>query len=230
MEAIILAGGLGMRLRSLVSDRPKPMALIGEKPFLAILLDTLQRQGFRHIVLSVGYLAEKISGYFGYCYQGMAMSYAVEPYPLGTGGATCLALTKCQTDHVFIFNGDTYLAVNINMLERLWQANHHAIMVARYVADSARYDRLHIENGCLRGFHVRSDRGAGLINAGCYVLARHQLDSWPLLQRFSLEEDFFAQVHQTQDIDVFNMGEGLFIDIGVPKDLVRAQSVLRDFG
>lgn len=228
MEAIILAGGLGLRLRSLVGDRPKPMALIGEKPFLSIVLAALKRQGFQHIVLSVGYLAKKISDYFGDCYQGMAISYAFEPYPLGTGGATRLALTKCHTDHVFIFNGDTYLEVNINTLENLWQSNHRAIMVSRYVADAARYDRLQIQDGCLRGLYARGEKVAGIINAGCYVLGKHQLDSWSLLQRFSLEEDFFAQVHHTQDIDVLPMGAGLFIDIGVPEDFLLAQSVLSD--
>ena len=107
MEAIVLAGGFGTRLRQVVADVPKPMAPIADRPFLEILLGSLARKGFSQVVLSLGFMAEKISDHFGARFAGMDIAYVVEETPLGTGGAIRLALDACTQDHVFVFNGDT---------------------------------------------------------------------------------------------------------------------------
>src|SRR3989344_3377185 len=117
MQAIILAGGFGTRLRSVVADSPKPMALIHGKPFLAYLLDYLTSQGITDVVLSVHYLREQIETYFKTNYNGISIRYAVEEQPLGTGGAIKHALNYINiSSPVFVLNGDTFLKLNYQIL------------------------------------------------------------------------------------------------------------------
>ena len=101
MEGLVLAGGFGTRLREVVPDLPKPMAPIAGRPFLEILLSTLARKGFTRVVLSLGFMAEKIIAHFGESDAGMHLVYEVESRPLGTGGAIRAALTRCESDHIF---------------------------------------------------------------------------------------------------------------------------------
>lgn len=225
MEAIVLAGGFGTRLREVVSDLPKPMAPIAGQPFLEILLSTLARKGFTRIVLSLGFMAEKIITHFGESYVGMHLVYEVESQPLGTGGAIRAALTRCESDHVFIFNGDTYLDLEVDELESLWQARHHPVIVVRKVPDTARFGRVEMSDGRINAFLEKGMSGAGLINAGCYVLPKGALDDFALGQPFSLETEFFIKYLQRIRFDGF-VTHGQFIDIGVPDDYVLAQTAL----
>jgi len=227
MEAIVLAGGFGTRLREVVPDLPKPMSPVAGKPFLEILLSDLANKGFKRVVLSLGYKAESIIAYFGQRFAGLEIAYAVEDAPLGTGGAVRLGMSQCLGDHVFIFNGDTFLDLEADAVERLWQKQRHPIIVAREVPDTGRYGRLLVESGRVTGFTEKGISGLGLINAGCYVLWVGQLDAWPLNTPFSLEADYFAQAVNTEAVDVFET-RGLFIDIGVPEDYLRAQTLLAD--
>lgn len=225
MEAIVLAGGFGTRLRQVVPHVPKPMALVAGRPFLEILLCVLASKGFGRVVLSLGFMAEKISGHFGGQFAKIELDYVVEDHPLGTGGAVRLALANCQEDHVFIFNGDTFLDLEVNEIERLWQAHHHPIIVGRVAPDTERYGRLLTAHKRVIGFAEKGMNGPGLINAGCYVFKRSQLDHFPLHQAFSLEADFLANIVQQLPVDLF-VTEGLFIDIGIPEDYDRAQILL----
>ncbi len=225
MEAIILAGGFGTRLRQLVPELPKPMAPVAGRPFLEILLSALACKGFKRVILSTGYMAEKISSHFGEQYAGMELSYVVEEQPLGTGGAVRLALTQCYEEHVFIFNGDTYLDLEVDAIEKLWQIHKRPIIVGREVLDTARYGRLLTATGSVSGFTEKGVAGPGLINAGCYVFCRHQLDSFQPYLAFSLETDYLATEVTHKIFDVF-VTEGLFIDIGVPQDFQLAQTML----
>lgn len=125
MEAIILAGGLGTRLRSVVQNIPKGMAPIQGRPFLAYQLDYLIEQGVNRIIFSVGYLHECISNYFGREYNGCQIVYSVEESPLGTGGAIRQALHHCKDQNIWVLNGDTYCNVNLkDML--VFHRTHHA--------------------------------------------------------------------------------------------------------
>lgn len=225
MEAIVLAGGFGTRLRQVVPDLPKPMAPIAGRPFLEIMLSTLARKGFTRVVLSLGFMAEKIIAHFGESYAGMDLVHEVESQPLGTGGAIRAALACCVTDHIFIFNGDTYLDLEVDELERLWQASRHPLIVVREVADTDRFGRVEMHDGRVNAFLEKGKSGSGLINAGCYVLPKHALDEFPLGQPFSIETEFFIKYLHLLRFNGF-VTHGRFIDIGVPDDYALAQTEL----
>lgn len=229
MEAIILAGGLGTRLREVVPDSPKPMAPIGGRPFLEILLTSLARKGIKRVVLSLGYMAEKISNYFGDSFAAMELNYIVEKAPLGTGGAVRIAMTRCDLDHVFVFNGDTFLDLEVDAVEMHWQKHRRPIIVGCEVPDTARYGRLLVEHDQVTGFIAKGVFGHGLISAGCYIFNRGQLDNIALKKVFSLEADYLTQEVTKIRFDMF-FTQGKFIDIGVPEDYARAQIDLVNIG
>lgn len=222
MEAVVLAGGFGTRLRQLVPDVPKPMAPVAGRPFLEILLVSLAQKGFDRVVLSLGFMADKVSGHFRARFAGMSLVYEVESKPLGTGGAIRQALTCCESDHVFVFNGDTYLDLEVAEVEALWTQNHAPIIVVREVPDAARFGRVEVSQGRMVAFAQKGGAGPGLINAGCYLLPRDifSAGNWP--EAFSIEDDFLATNVSKHRFDVF-VTQGHFIDIGVPADYARAQ-------
>lgn len=220
-----MAGGLGTRLRQVVPDLPKPMAPVAGRPFLEILLSMLAQKGFNRVVLSLGYMSEKIIAHFGDNYRGMQLVHEVELQALGTGGAIRAALARCEADHVFIFNGDTYLDLEVAALERLWQAGRHPLIVVRQVPDTARFGKVEMCDGRINAFLEKGRTGPGLINAGCYVLPKTALDGFALGQAFSLETEFFIKHLQKIRIDGF-VTHGRFIDIGVPDDYALAQTAL----
>ena len=222
MEAIVLAGGFGTRLRELVPDLPKPMAPVAGRPFLEILLISLARKGFSRVIVSLGYMADKVISHFGNHYAGMDLVYEVEQVPLGTGGAVRQAMTRCQSSGVFVFNGDTYLDLEVAQVQAHWDANGAPIIVAREVPDTARYGGLQISAGRVTGFSEKGLSGPGLINAGCYVLSPDALDRFQPGYPFSLETDFLAPGVTAERFDLF-VTQGAFIDIGVPDDYRRAQ-------
>lgn len=228
MEAIILAGGAGTRLRPVVPDLPKPLAPVAGRPFLEILLESLSRKKFRRAVLSTGYMADKISSYFGDHFERMELAYAVEQTPLGTGGAVRLGMTHCSGDHVFVFNGDTFLDLEASAVEAHWQTHHFPIIVACHVNDTVRYGRLETGDGCVRAFLGKGVPGPGLINAGSYVLPKGILDVFAVGKPFSLEKDFLSEAVGGNRFDCFTT-HGRFIDIGVPEDYARAQIDLAHF-
>lgn len=225
IEVIILAGGYGTRLRTVVPDLPKPMAPVAGKPFLEILLTGLSRQGVSRVILSLGYQAETISRHFGTDFAGMEIVRVQEDAPLGTGGAVRRALTFCQEDHALVMNGDTYLDLEILQMEGIWQKDRLPLIVAKDVQDASRYGRLEVENGRIIGFGEKSASGPGLINVGCYLFPKHILDDFPLGQQFSLETGFLALSAKKIQLCVF-ITQGRFIDIGVPEDYALAQKLL----
>lgn len=228
MEAIVLAGGLGTRLREVVSDVPKVMAPVAGRPFLEILLKALARKGFQRVVLSLGYLADVVVHHFGSRFAGMELLYEIEQSPLGTGGAMRAALGRCTGEHVFVFNGDTFLDLEAADVDQQWSRHLSPIIVARDVPDTSRYGRLDVQDGRVLGFFEKGMSGPGLINAGCYVVSRGILDAFELGQAFSFETDFLPGAVKQQRFEVF-VTRGHFIDIGVPADYARAQSELADF-
>ena len=228
MEAIVLAGGLGTRLREIVPDLPKSMAPIAGRPFLEILLASLSRKGFIRVVLSVGFMAEKISGYFGDRFDDLELAYVVEPKPLGTGGAARLAMQVCVADHVFILNGDTFLDLEMDQVERHWQMHRRPIIVGREEPDTTRYGRLLTADGAVAAIADKGVTGPGLINAGCYVFNLGQLNPYPAGAAFSLERDFLPKAVTSTRFDVY-LTTGKFIDIGVPEDYSRAQRELANY-
>ncbi|HCX34360.1 MAG TPA: D-glycero-D-manno-heptose 1-phosphate guanosyltransferase [Rhodocyclaceae bacterium] len=225
-EAIILAGGLGTRLRSTVPDLPKPMAPVGARPFLAHVLDQLVQAGFESVVLAVGFRHEAIRAHFGDGYRNLVLRYSVESEPLGTGGAIRLACGQVSGEEVFVLNGDTYLRADYRaMLDAHTSAAARLTIAACHVQDVARYGALEIEGGIVRGFREKGSSGPGWINAGTYVLGRALRESLPKAGAFSFEQDVLVPEVGILRPLVFE-ADGPLIDIGVPDDYARAQEVL----
>ena len=155
----------------------------------------------------------------------MELEYVIEDSPLGTGGAVRVALEKIINDHVFVFNGDTYIDVEVKKVEKHWLAHRAPIIVAQEVSNTSRYGRLETVNNRVLGFSEKGLSGPGLINAGCYVLPKNILDEFPCGVAFSLEENFLVTADVQQNFDVF-VNKGQFIDIGIPEDYELAQNKL----
>lgn len=226
MEAIILAGGLGTRLRSRISDLPKSMAPVGGRPFLRILLDQLLDQGCQRIILSVGYRRQAILDAFGETYRGLQLHYVVEEAPLGTGGAIRFALQHTQNPFALVLNGDTYLDSDFSaMLLGHAAANRPITMAVTRVDEMARYGGVVIRDGRVAGFIEKGRTGPGWINGGAYVMNRSFPWSEGLPSSFSFESDVLARSLNDLQPAAFPC-RGQFLDIGTPDDLDRAQTVL----
>jgi D-glycero-alpha-D-manno-heptose 1-phosphate guanylyltransferase len=228
MRAIILAGGMGTRLRTLVPDLPKPMAPIAGRPFLEYLIEKLAAGGVRDIVLSVGYRADAISDHFGARWGEAAISYVREDEPLGTGGAIALAARGWAGGSLLVLNGDTF--VNLDFADLVRWRNGAALgaplgMVLCQVADVSRYGAVHCEAGVVSGFAEKGPGGPGLINAGAYLIDPSIFPRFGLSGQFSLETDLI-QVHLAALRPRAYVTEAFFIDIGVAEDFVRAQTAI----
>ena len=224
MEAVVLAGGFGTRLRHIVSDVPKPMAPMDEKgtPFLQYVLSDLARQGVGRVVLSTGYKSDVIEGYFGASFLGMDVVYAREDEPLGTGGAVKVALQLCHTPEVFVLNGDTFFSVDLADL-RTFHREHKAdfTLAMKKMFDFDRYGTLDVQNSRIQAFQEKQPLQRGWINGGVYCMQQNLLDS-VMKKQFSLETDFMEK--QTQKLKIYGFpSDGYFIDIGIPEDYYRAQ-------
>jgi D-glycero-alpha-D-manno-heptose 1-phosphate guanylyltransferase len=229
MEAIILAGGLGTRLAERVPGVPKAMAPVGGRPFLEILVHQLKKSGCSRIVLSVGYRRETIQAHFGASYAGIAVAYAAEETPLGTGGAIRRALGIANEEAALILNGDTFLDADYAAMTRHHrQSGATLTMAITQQLDIARYGGVIVKDGHITGFEEKGRRGPGWINAGAYVLNRNS--DWPdeLGETFSFEKDFLARHIDLLRPAAFHV-DGFFLDIGVPEDYDRAQTELSGF-
>ena len=221
MEAIILAGGLGTRLRSVVNDVPKCMAPVDGKPFLQYLLKWLPRFGVTHVVLSVGYLREVIFDFIDSQTWPFEISYAIEEEPLGTGGGIRLALSMCHGDKAIVLNGDTFFNVDLDALTFTAPVTLALKPMRRF----DRYGAVDWDGDLVRGFHEKKACDEGLINGGVYAIDRSQLDLALYPKRFSFEKDLLEPL-----TDLFlvagQVQDGYFIDIGIPEDYARAQREL----
>lgn len=225
MQAILLAGGLGTRLRAEVPDLPKPMAPVAGRPFLAQVLDALVDAGFEAAVLAVGYRHEAIRDHFGSRYRGLALRYSVEASPLGTGGALRLALDQVGADPVFVLNGDTWLELDYRAMFGAHRAAGVRLTVAACeVADVSRYGSLEVVNGRIQGFREKGASGPGLINAGSYLVSSDLIRSIPPGRPHSFEQELLVpRVDELRPLAFVTHGR--FIDIGVPEDYARAQQL-----
>jgi D-glycero-alpha-D-manno-heptose 1-phosphate guanylyltransferase len=227
MEAIILAGGRGTRLRSVVSDVPKPMAPINGTPFLEIILDLLISNGFKRVILSVGYKSENIIKHFGSNYKNLKLHYSIENKPLGTGGAIKQSIKMAKSEKVFILNGDTCLDVDYKTLLNKFKKTNNPIIVVKKVDDISRYGEVIFKNDVIKSF--KSKMGAnksGYINTGCYIFPISLFDDLDIFfDKFSLEEEFFPYAIESKNI-IFNafVCNNSFIDIGIPSDFNKAQN------
>lgn len=226
-EAIVLAGGFGTRLAHVVPDVCKPMAPVAGRPFLRFIMDQLAAAGFDRVVVADGYCREQIEDFFGSAYRGMAVEYSPEDKPLLTGGAVKRALGRCQSDWVFVMNGDTWLDVDFTVMEAAAADapdGVSAVIAVKRMCDFERYGTVDVDaGGALTAFHEKRPCEEGLINAGVYLLRGDALDNMP--EKFSLESDYFECVVGDGALRAVECAGG-FIDIGVPEDYELAQTML----
>ncbi|EAL1149229.1 D-glycero-D-manno-heptose 1-phosphate guanosyltransferase [Campylobacter coli] len=216
MQAIVLAGGLGTRLRSVVQDLPKPMAPINGKPFLAFILEYLKKQGITEIILSVSYKYELIQEYCKDEFHGMKIHYNIEKELLGTGGAIKDAL-KLVKNEVYVVNGDTFFDIDLKKLV----LNGSKICIAlKQMQNFDRYGTVNVdEQGIVTSFEEKVFKKQGLINGGIYLLKKDIFDEFSLEKKFSFEE-FLQENYKSLKIQT-QIFDDYFIDIGMPEDYIK---------
>jgi len=227
-EAIILAGGFGTRLQSVLPDIPKCMAPVNGKPFLTYILDYLITQKISKVILSVGFRKDQIINNFGDYYNSIAIEYAVENEPLGTGGAIKLAMNQVTGKSVFVFNGDTYFIPDLELMHETHKKNSADITIAvKQMLETDRYGTVELDkNAAIIHFKEKeSNMGTGLINGGIYLINRHVLDAFGE-KRFSLEQDVFKKSTHSLKMQAFRT-DAFFLDIGIPDDYAKAQNMIK---
>jgi len=220
MRSFILAGGFGTRISSVIGDLPKPMAAVGDRPFLEYLVLQLRSQGLKEITICTGYQGEKIERYFGRGARwGVCISYSQETEPLGTGGAVKKATAGYEDGDFLVMNGDSFVDADIRALIHDHLAcRARATMALLPVDDASRFGRVELESGRICGFMEKGHAGPGLINGGIYVLHRSVLEGISE-GRASLELDVFPELVGR---DFFGkVLDGFFVDIGIPEDYYR---------
>lgn len=229
--AIILAGGLGTRLRSIISDVPKPMALINDRPFLAHQLDYWIAQGVKRFILSVGYKHEIIVSFFGTTYKGAVIDYVIEQEPLGTGGALLLAAQKVQDNSSFLLlNGDTYFGVNLERLMYFAEENKAdwCLSLFNTANKNSRYMGIDISSdGRINSLNSDNNKDNVLVNGGVYWVRKSALASYTIpTTQVSLETIILPEALKSQQ-RLFGLEcSEKFIDIGIPEDYHRSQLLL----
>ncbi len=224
LDTIVLAGGLGTRLRAAVADRPKVLAPVLGRPFLDRLLDWLEARGARRVILALGHMADQVTAHVAaHPRPGVDVLASVEPAPLGTGGALRHALPLLRGSPVLVLNGDSFVAADLAALRDLHERRRaRATLTLTRVADAGRYGSVEEDaTGAITAFREKMpDAGPGLINAGVYLLEREVIAAIPAGRPVSLEREVFAGL----------CGRGLygsvqdapFIDIGTPESFAAA--------
>lgn len=228
MQACVLVGGFGTRLRTMLTDVPKPMAPIQDQPFLAHLLNYLKHQGITKVIFPVHYMGDKIRAYFHSHYAGIDIQYVEEEQPLGTGGAIVNALKAIPdlSQPLFVLNGDTFLKLDyLSMYEQHKQNNASLTMALRQVDDCSRYGKVLVDQGRIVEFREKGEAGPGYINAGVYLIDPTVFSSYTLPQQFSFESEFIFP-HLGMLAPQSFIANDYFIDIGIPTDYIRAMNEL----
>ncbi len=221
MDAVILCGGKGTRLASVVQDVPKPLAPVHQRPFLDYLLDFLHASGLvQRVLLATGHLAHKVREHYGTHYRGLPLCYSVEPQPLGTAGAVRLLQSRYpMTQPFLLLNGDSFVDVDLHALLVLHQAQSVALTMSLFaVADAARFGTVTLDGSRVRAFHEKGGISeAGLINAGVYLLQPDALQQWAASDgMLSLETEVLPVLVARQQVAGLQSG-ARFIDIGLPE-------------
>jgi D-glycero-alpha-D-manno-heptose 1-phosphate guanylyltransferase len=229
MIGIILVGGMGKRLQGELGTLPKPMAPIGDKPFLDRLLFNLNKNGFKRIVLCTGYNSQVIKSYFSNKYMDIDISYSHEETPIGTGGAIKRALSMLGDEsNVFILNGDTFFDINFKEMHDWHKQNNFLLSLAlKKMYKFDRYGCINIdENKKIIQFNEKKYLDAGLINGGIYLTSTDILPLLPSKDTFSFENDFLEYKDAFLNFGGYE-SDNFFIDIGIPEDYKFAREKLK---
>jgi len=230
--AIILAGGMGTRLKTIISDLPKPMAPIMNVPFLTYQLNYLKHFGIKKVIFSVGYLSEKIIGHYNQSFENISIEYSIEKNPLGTGGGIRMAMSNLNEDLVLILNGDSFFDLDLEQFYNLHLEQKSEFSLAlRYVNNSERYGNIEFNSSNQITSFIEKNQlnQSGYINAGVYILSKKlYLQNTKPNINFSIEKDFFEKQLNQLIIKGFEFKD-YFIDIGIPEDYLKAQDDFKEF-
>ena len=228
VTVVILAGGLGTRLSSVMPELPKVLVPVAGRPFLSFLFDQLIRAGFNKVILCTGYRANHVEETFGTNYNSLKIIYSCEPEPLGTGGALSFALKQIQTEAVLIMNGDSYVDVDLrSYLDWYFNRGFRAVLILKQMQDTRRFGRVELGPGNLvKGFEVKEFKEKspnsvdGWINTGVYLLKTSLLETIEKENPSSLEKDVLTKL-AGKELYAYLTGSE-FIDIGTPDSYDRA--------
>lgn len=230
ITALVLAGGPGTRLRPMVGDLPKVLAPVAEHPFLHYVLHYLRNQGILDVVLCTGYGAEQVADYCNDGAQwGVHIRYSPEAKPLGTSGAIKHARSLIASDPFLVLNGDSLVRVDLARLISFHAEKQAQITIVLVeVPDKTRFGSVMLaDDGSIARFNEKGGQGAGLINAGIYLMDRAVLEAIPGGSNVSLERDVFPRLVGKE---LYGMvASGPFIDIGTPKAYAMAQTILANW-
>ena len=229
IDAVILCGGVGQRLRPVLADRPKPLAVVAGRPFLEWLVLALAADGIRRIVLATGYMGEAIEQAMGDGHRWqLELAYSREPEPLGTAGALRLAAARASGSPLLVLNGDSYCRFQLErMLVMHREHRAGATMWLQKEADVERYGTVELgEAGGVIRFAEKAGPGAALISCGVYLVERIVIDAIPAGRAVSLEREVFPGLAGSGIRGV--VGAGPFVDIGTPQSLAKADNLLRE--
>lgn len=221
VQAIILAGGFGTRLSSVISDVAKPMAQVNAKPFLEYIFDYLELFGIQQIVLCVGYKKESIQDYFKFQHKGIRIIYSIEDTPLGTGGAIKQALKQIDSESALVFNGDSFFKLALDEFVNEMKSKKIALAL-KPMNNFDRYGSVVLNSGKVNSFEEKKFVKSGLINAGVYLIRKDIFDG-------VAEKEFSFEKFLEQQDDVYGyVSDEYFIDIGIPQDYEKAQKDFKE--
>ena len=227
VECIVLAGGLGTRLQSVIGSIPKCMAPVAGKPFLYHLLHYLAGQGCTRIVLSLGYKHEIVTQWLSGQEWPFEIDSVVETEPLGPGGGIGLAMQRALSENIFIINGDTMFRTDLTAMNHFHQEKKSATTLAlKGMLDFDRYGAVHCtEDGLILSFEEKKQVREGLINGGIYLVNKTFFTQKQLPYKCSFEKDYLEKFITEQQFYGYT-SDAYFIDIGIPADYEKAQKDL----
>jgi D-glycero-alpha-D-manno-heptose 1-phosphate guanylyltransferase len=223
LECIVLAGGLGTRLKEAVPELPKCLAPVAGRPFLEHVIHQMQKQGVEHFVFSLGYKYEFITEFLSKTFPNLHYSLSIEDEPLGTGGAILKAMSYCKENNIVVINGDTFFNTSLDpVMSFHTQHNSSCTLVLKPMKDFDRYGVVELNNAHqIAAFQEKKHYDFGLINGGTYVINKAEFLNKNLPQKFSFEKDYLERLIGTENIMGF-VQDVYFIDIGIPEDFNRA--------
>lgn len=227
-EVIILAGGLGTRLREAVPDLPKCMAPVNGKPFIDYVLKHLQKQGIQHFIFSLGYKSDAFTEYLVQSLSPDTYSIVIEKEPLGTGGAIRYACSASREDQVLVVNGDSLFATDVSVLSE-FHITHQAdcTLALKPMENFDRYGVVVLDKDqSILSFQEKKYYAKGLINGGVYLLNKNSFLKEAMPEKFSFETDYLQKLYPKRKFYGV-IQEGYFIDIGIPGDYQKAQNDLK---
>lgn len=228
LTCLILSGGMGTRLRSLVSDRPKILADVNGRPFVSYILEKLDRDGAKDVVLCTGYMADRVEETLGDLYKGLSLRYSVETSALGTGGALRNALPMIRSDVVLVLNGDSLTDASfLSFVSWFFEEKRTAALLLTWMEETGRFGRvLHNRDGHIVSFMEKIEsQGPGWINAGVYLMNRNLIEAIPVNTFYSLENDLFPDL-SGKDLHGYPCRSS-FIDIGTEASFLTAGDFVR---